>query len=111
MNGTQRAGWKRIAFVAAIALVALLGNMRAAVSGGSATAVRLPSLAFAAQPDALPPSGHPASLLDSADVGDGTSAGRMPSPPKEDDVHLIPAIYAWDPDVRFVYYRHISKWM
>jgi hypothetical protein len=29
----------------------------------------------------------------------------------EDDGHFVPAIYAWDPDVRFVYYRHVSKWM
>ncbi len=24
--------------------------------------------------------------------------------------HVVPAIYAWDPDVRFVFYRHVSKW-
>ncbi len=24
---------------------------------------------------------------------------------------VVPAIYAWDPDVRFVFYRHVSKWM
>jgi hypothetical protein len=29
----------------------------------------------------------------------------------QDDVELVPAIYAWDPDVRFVYFRHVSKWM
>lgn len=28
-----------------------------------------------------------------------------------DDVQLVPAIYSWNPDVRFVYFRHVSKWM
>ena len=28
-----------------------------------------------------------------------------------DDARLVPAIYAWDPDVRFVFFRHVSKWM
>jgi hypothetical protein len=30
---------------------------------------------------------------------------------EDDEVQLVPAIYAWDPDVRFIYYRQISKWM
>jgi hypothetical protein len=29
----------------------------------------------------------------------------------QDEAQLIPAIYAWDPAVRFVYFRHVSKWM
>ena len=27
------------------------------------------------------------------------------------DGSFVPAIYAWDPDVRFVYLRSVSKWM
>jgi hypothetical protein len=40
------------------------------------------------------------SMMDDDDGGDA-----------QDDVQLVPAIYAWDPDVRFVYFRHVSKWM
>lgn len=29
----------------------------------------------------------------------------------DDTRQVVPAIYAWDPDVRFVFYRHVSKWM
>jgi len=24
---------------------------------------------------------------------------------------IVPAIYSWDPDVTFVFYRHVTKWM
>jgi len=24
---------------------------------------------------------------------------------------VVPAIYSWDPDVTFVFYRHVTKWM
>ena len=39
----------------------------------------------------------------------GRTSGRDLS--SDDDARLVPAIFAWDPDVRFVYYRHVSKWM
>lgn len=29
----------------------------------------------------------------------------------DDEGKLVPAIFAWDPDVRVVYFRHVSKWM
>lgn len=38
-----------------------------------------------------------------SDRTDGGSAGE--------EGQVVPAIYAWDPDVRFVFYRHVSKWM
>lgn len=31
--------------------------------------------------------------------------------PRSEFGQVVPAIYAWDPDVRFVFYRHVSKWM
>ena len=30
---------------------------------------------------------------------------------KSDDVEVVRAVYARDPDVRFLFYRHVSKWM
>lgn len=38
-----------------------------------------------------------------SDKTDGGTAGE--------EGQVVPAIYAWDPDVRFVFYRHVSKWM
>lgn len=45
-----------------------------------------------------------------------TSALSPPSDTPDSDAaskwgQVVPAIYAWDPDVRFVFYRHVSKWM
>jgi hypothetical protein len=28
-----------------------------------------------------------------------------------DQSHVVPAIFSWDPDVTFVFYRHVTKWM
>lgn len=49
----------------------------------------------------------------------GAERAALPSPPSDlpdvspssEDGQVVPAIYAWDPDVRFVFYRHVSKWM
>ena len=52
----------------------------------------------------------------SASGVDADTLAHLPSAPLEgptavDAVQIVPAIYAWDPDVRFVFYRHVSKWM
>ncbi len=60
--------------------------------------------------------------LDRPRVDAGASASAMdadaegsalPESPKVDDDsgQVVPALYAWDPDVKFVFYRHASKWM
>ena len=88
--------WVRFVSLAVLASVVLLGEMRPAASEtGRRAAFAVPSpmsidrtgVSDAAEPVADAPS-------------DASDAGR-----------LVPAIYAWDPDVRFIYYRHISKWM
>lgn len=68
--------------------------------------------------------GGPTAAGDSADARSGEAGAtclshhigvdaHSPADPTEapDDARLVPAIFAWDPDVRFVYYRQISKWM
>jgi hypothetical protein len=39
--------------------------------------------------------------------------GEMPSvtPSTGAAGQIVPAIYSWDPDVTFVFYRHVTKWM
>lgn len=44
-------------------------------------------------------------------VSDRPSADSPDVPVSADGGQVVPAIYAWDPDVRFVFYRHVSKWM
>ena len=39
------------------------------------------------------------------------STGVPENSDSSDAGEVVPAIYAWDPDVRFVFYRRISKWM
>ena len=101
---------RRIALIAAIAGIAMLGDLRAAVSHPAQG-----SLGW--EPSPVAPS-TPASVdaVIAATTGDPEDAAPAPaatSPQSTlfEDGRLIPAIYAWDPDVRFVYFRHVSKWM
>ena len=49
----------------------------------------------------------------------GVEGGAVPQPHAQiseasassESGQVVPAIYAWDPDVRYVFYRHVSKWM
>ncbi len=50
------------------------------------------------------------SRLDAADLMNAPFDTAAESAPAEGG-QVVPAIYAWDPDVRFVFYRHVSKWM
>lgn len=111
MNTARPIVWRKAAVVAAVAMVVFVGNLRIGVSqaaplGGSAMV------------------GGPTTAGDSADVRSGNVGStclsqhmgvdaHSPAEPTEspDIAHFAPAIFAWDPDVRFVYYRQISKWM
>jgi hypothetical protein len=119
---------RRVFIVAALVGVTLLGNLRLQASEvrrplsapvTTATDARVfahaqalsESLASmsgvnteAARYDGAAPAATPVLPADTADAD---------SPPDDanDAAHVVPAIYAWDPDVRFVYFRHVSKWM
>ena len=100
-QGTRRGGLRRFsghAFgVAAVVTVTLVGNLRVQASE-VAQQVPVTSAAAVAATDAR-------ADWRVSTVGEA-AASRAP-----DAVELVPAIYAWNPDVRFVYFRHVSKWM
>jgi hypothetical protein len=111
--GRLAATWtRRTAIVAAVVGITMLGNLRLQASEVG----RVPRNGPAAERPAIAPetqvatervdlavaSGRP-SFDATTDEDDGSA--------DDDSVQLVPAIYAWDPDVRFVYFRHVSKWM
>jgi hypothetical protein len=115
----RRAGRGRLVsralLVAAVIGVTLLGNLRLQASEVTKAA------AFATARPADPPLlAHAFALADAATesasfqtpLNDATpEADSADEDASDDAARLVPAIYAWDPDVRFVYFRHISKWM
>jgi hypothetical protein len=113
---------RRVAIVAAIVCITMVGNLRLQASEvtrqqagrpafGGATAAKAATM-IERQADAgmydrvnlMTGTSDPAPVLES--MMDDDDAGDA-----QDDIQLVPAIYAWDPDVRFVYFRHVSKWM
>ena len=114
MTMTQNDGlnaWRKLGYLAAVCLVVALGNMRAresvaaAASGAivdaqqGASAVASTTAAFESR-EAVDVGADEDGLSDAADARTDSN-----------DVGLVPAVYARDPDVRFVYFRQVSKWM
>lgn len=118
-NRTMR--FKNLGVLAMLSVVALVGELRPAVSETVDTsrtvspasntrgmaiepaqpvASRLRVTALASEADALAARASSEQALAAAIAAE-----------KQDEVTLVPAIYAWDPDVRFVYFRQVSKWM
>lgn len=101
--------------VAAVVGVASLGSMRQAVSEPADRGERVApttTSAAALQPEFAEPDLRSLQQMILAGDGDPEDAvARSSDGSPEDDGRLVPAIYAWDPEVRFVYYRHVSKWM
>lgn len=97
MKTKRKSFASRASLIGAVLLTALIGNWRVAASEPS-----MPPATTAAptqQRPATDPRAMTLSTIADAQVDN------------EQDGHLIPAIYAWDPEVRFVYFRHVSKWM
>ena len=111
MNTARPIVWHKAAVVAAVAMVVLVSNLRTGVS----QAAPIGDSSMVGGPTAA---GESADVR-SGDVGPicllqyiGADAHSPAEPTESSDVaHFVPAIFAWDPDVRFVYYRQISKWM
>ena len=103
----------RMAVVAAVLGISVLGNLRSQASEAplAPSALARSGVASGRSPLDVRPvaSATPVAALedDADDLLAADDAERVDS----DDGQLVPAIYAWDPDVRFVYYRHVSKWM
>ena len=99
---------RKLVAAGAIVAVTMLGNLRLQASelARSTMAGRVP-LADASGAGQVPHglmAAPSSSLLASMEDADGVPRDA------DDAAHLVPAIYAWDPDVRFVYFRHVSKW-
>jgi len=99
---------RRAAIIASLVGVSVLGNLRLHASE-IAPAMAAPAVGTISSRDPLfDMVGMTRSSMSESDpvVDDEGSTSDAAT-----DGHFVPAIYAWDPDVRFVYYRHISKWM
>ena len=113
----------RVAVVASVVGVTMLGNLRLQASeighpfatraaGAGVLSIRTPTATVAEAgfegPETVTrpvAAGRPGDRFAAMTDADGSEADA------EDDAQLVPAIYAWDKDVRFVYFRHVSKWM
>ncbi len=100
----------RMLAAAAIVGVAMLGNLRLQASEAVKADPRtsLPRLPVRWIGDSAPDGRAAVMKIDPAApaLAEPNVADQHP-----DNVQLVPAIYAWNPDVRFVYFRHVSKWM
>lgn len=123
---------RRLAIAAAVVAVSLLGNLRLQASEthtdrttSDANVLRAAPLTPQKTETLLAEGRAPArdhvfervglaegAGLDVDAIADGSADRDAPADVSDDDDgQFVPAIYAWDPDVRFVYYRHVSKWM
>lgn len=112
MKITGRHAWRGFGVLAAICLVVALGNSRAPVaeavaSTGPQTGL-LPASTDRIVANVVAFEGVEVAQVGADADGDAPTTDHADS---TDEAHLVPAIYAWDPDVRFVYFRHVSKWM
>ena len=103
----------RIAIVAAVLGISMLGNLRSQASEATPPHPNRSSAAHRPMQvnDVRVVDADPDVMLESGSDVDDVSSAKGSASADGDDGHLVPAIYAWDPDVRFIYYRRISKWM
>lgn len=95
--------WTRTVALGIVATASFIGNVSM-----SATEYPASPLPFSpARPETIPTATKPADVSTqsptrpvAAIAADGV-----------DDGEVVPAIFARDPDVRFMFYRHLSKWM
>ncbi len=103
----------RAAIVAGVLGIAMLGHLRSQASepaSASPYQSKMTTLHPQAGFDTMPVADAKEASVLGTDV-DGDVLHEFAGSLDGDDGQLVPAIYAWDPDVRFVYYRHVSKWM
>lgn len=128
MSSAKSQLWTRTVAAGVVAVAFVVGNASLSASGatqryGKAAPAATPSQVDVEMPDAAsalsnhPLSGFGYSRFDSpAADADRDAGAQTPSDAPDgsglaDTGQVVPAIYAWDPDVRFVFYRHVSKWM
>ncbi len=85
--------WTRVVAVALLVVASVVGNV--SMSASPVDAARGP-VAVASLPAAsTTPSGEAVAPVASSD----------------DDVQMVPAVFARDPNTQFLFARHVSKWM
>lgn len=103
---------RKVFVVAGLIGVTLLGNLRLQASE---VTVRQPRVQAVPRVSTDHREVDPAVAFNGPAVADATFEPSQPTDTVDalgpDDVRLVPAIYSWDPDVRFVFFRHVSKWM
>lgn len=105
MNTGGINAWRKLGALAVLCLIVALGEQR---SAGFAAVASTPSSFPAASATSVAFESGGALRVGADEDGPSITAGPADA---LDEVHLVPAIYAWDPDVRFIYFRHVSKWM
>ena len=119
--------WTQVVAFGIVMIATVLGNISLLASetashSASASPPAAASQSVAGSPALLLQPGERLSgvgysgLHSSASGIDGGALAQLPSATfdgssTDEPVQVVPAIYAWDPDVRFVFYRHVSKWM
>ena len=131
MSSAGSSVWTRTVAIGIVVMAGVIGNVSLSASEIAGTAVSSGAPVRStdsrpASPDVLPVASTPPdarfagmgySNFDFAVAGvDRGVSDRLPAdspdaPVSADSGQVVPAIYAWDPDVRFVFYRHVSKWM
>jgi hypothetical protein len=102
----------RVLAVAAIVGITMLGNLRLHASETGKVDRRVSPRVPVSWADDSNEYGRPALRATAAvDPGLAPMVDTNDDVEASNDIQLVPAIYAWNPDVRFVYFRHVSKWM
>lgn len=129
MSSISSSLWTKTVAVGVVAVAFVVGNAPLPASGRGASAGTSAVSALSGVPSRVdadissasgamsPLSGFGYSRFDSSASGiDGNALPQLPAQisdasASDEAGQIVPAIYSWDPDVRFVFYRHVSKWM
>lgn len=126
MSYAESSLWTKTVAIGLVVMAAVIGNVSLSASEPASRSARVPALS--PSPDREMPavaslvvprnrlSGMGYSSFDVPPASNGGPTTRLPSEAAEETASsqaggVVPAIYGWDPDVRFVFYRHVSKWM
>ncbi len=107
----------RLSLAVLLGVIGVVGNMRPVNSEAASQplAPYLPTPMEGLTTSSSDSRLNPLQSPDSGGFGDAPTAEdaseALSADGVDDDGEVVPAIYAWDPDVRFVYHRHVSKWM
>jgi len=109
--------WTRTVALGIVAIASIIGNVSMSASEFSTQAVPsasgrpgAPGKSVADAPRLLPVTPQAPASMNKASATVARPAATT-SADVSDEGEVVPAIFARDPDVRFMFYRHLSKWM